>query len=353
MTEAAQEDQAKDVPPLLEIRNLNKTFTSGRMRSRRAVRAVNEVSLSVLAGESVSLVGESGSGKSTVARLVTRLVRPTSGQILLNGQDVVRAEPRGASRAYRRQVQMVFQDPFSSLNPVHTVRHHLMRAIKIHQRANSRTRDKVLTKLLHDVGLSTVTDIERRYPHELSGGQRQRVAIARALAANPALIVADEPTSMLDVSIRAGILNLLDDLRRTRGVGMLLITHDLASAHYSTERTLVMYAGYLVESAPTEALIASPKHPYSQLLVQSVPRRSNAGTALPATARQDAARDLPGETGCPFAPRCPQRLPACQTTMPGVERLGDDRWVRCHLFGPGDPSANLGTSVAQNRAKLT
>jgi peptide/nickel transport system ATP-binding protein len=353
MTEAAQEDQAKDVPPLLEVRNLNKTFTSGRMRSRRAVRAVNEVSLSVLAGESVSLVGESGSGKSTVARLVTRLVRPTSGAILINGRDVVRAEPRGASRAYRRQVQMVFQDPFSSLNPVHTVRHHLMRAIKIHQRANSRTRDEVLAALLDDVGLSTVAGIERRYPHELSGGQRQRVAIARALAANPALIVADEPTSMLDVSIRAGILNLLDDLRRNRGVGMLLITHDLASAHYSTKRTLVMYAGYLVESAPVDALIASPKHPYSQLLVQSVPRRSNAGTALPTTARQDVVRDLPAETGCPFAPRCPRRLPVCQTAMPGVERLGDDRWIRCHLFGPGDPAANLGMSVAQNRAKLT
>ncbi len=334
MTESRQGDQAKQAP-LLEVQSLNKIFTSGRVRNRRVVRAVNEVSFGVLAGESVGLVGESGSGKSTVARLVARLVRPTSGQILLDGRDVVRAEPRHASRSYRHQVQMIFQDPFSSLNPVHTVHHHLARAIKIHRSAGSRTLDDALAALLDDVGLSSVPGIARRYPHELSGGQRQRVAIARALAASPALVIADEPTSMLDVSVRVGILNLLDDLRRTRDIGMLMITHDLASANYSTSRTLVMYAGYLVESASSGELISGPQHPYSRLLVRSVPRRSNAGSTSVTPARKDTVRDLPGGTGCPFAPRCPSRMPVCETSMPGVERLSADRWIRCHLFGPG------------------
>jgi peptide/nickel transport system ATP-binding protein len=340
MTESCQGGPAKEAR-LFEVRNLDKTFTSGRVSNRRVVRAVNEVSFSIQAGESVGLVGESGSGKSTVARLAARLVRPTSGQILLNGLDIVRAGSRSSSRAYRRQVQMIFQDPFSSLNPVHTVHHHLTRAIKLHRSAGSRTVADALAALLDGVGLSSVPGIARRYPHELSGGQRQRVAIARALAASPALLVADEPTSMLDVSVRADILNLLDDLRRTRDIGMLMITHDLASAHYSTSRTLVMYAGYLVESASSSELISGPQHPYSQLLVRSVPQRSNAGSASVTLAPQDLARDLPKGTGCPFAARCPARMPVCDSTMPGVEWLSDDRWIRCHLFGPGTSSSKV------------
>lgn len=344
MAEPHQGDPATQ-SPLFEVRDLDKTFTSGRVSNRRVVRAVNEVSFAIGAGESVGLVGESGSGKSTVARLAARLVRPTSGQILLNGRDVVRAESRRASRAYRRQVQMIFQDPFSSLNPVHTVNHHLTRAIKLHQSAGSPRATDVLAALLDDVGLSSVPGIAGRYPHELSGGQRQRVAIARALAASPALVVADEPTSMLDVSVRADILNLLDDLRRTRDIGMLMITHDLASAHYSTSRTLVMFAGYLVESASSSELISGPQHPYSQLLVRSVPRRSNAGNAPVPLATQDLVRDLPVRTGCPFAARCPARMPVCEVAMPGVEWLGTDRWIRCHLFGPGKSSERVGSMV--------
>ena len=341
--------------PLLEVRELKKVFVTGRLRNRQIVRAVNEVSLRVHAGESVGLVGESGSGKTTVARLLARLVRPTSGQILLNGHDVVRAEPRRASHGYRRQVQMIFQDPFSSLNPVHTVNHHLVRAVKIHSTTAGRSLSDSVAALIDDVGLSSVPGIVRRYPHELSGGQRQRVAIARSLAADPALMIADEPTSMLDVSVRVGILNLLSDLRQTRKIGLLLITHDLASARYSTERTLVMYAGYLVESARSQDLIAEPKHPYSQLLVSSVPRRSNAGrTAEPAPERE-AVRPLPVRGGCPFAPRCPARMTICETSMPGVVWLDSQRWIRCHLFGPGGTTSELdpptGGTVPVNQEK--
>jgi peptide/nickel transport system ATP-binding protein len=332
--------------PLLEVQELQKVFVTGQLRNRQTVRAVNEVSLHVQAGESVGLVGESGSGKTTVARLLARLVRPTSGKILLNGRDVIRAEPRRASRGYRRQVQMIFQDPFSSLNPVHTVNHHLARAVKIHRPMADRSVSDSVAALIDDVGLSSVPGIVRRYPHELSGGQRQRVAIARSLAADPALMVADEPTSMLDVSVRVGILNLLSDLRETRKIGLLLITHDLASARYSTQRTLVMYAGYLVESAPSQDLISAPKHPYSQLLVRSVPRRSNAGGTADPVPERAAVRPLPVQGGCPFVPRCPARMTICETSMPGMVWLDSKRWVRCHLFGPGSAAQNLDPPAA-------
>jgi peptide/nickel transport system ATP-binding protein len=335
--------------PLLETRGLTKTFVSGMLSKRSSVRAVDDVSFEVEAGQAVGLVGESGSGKSTVARLIARLERPTGGQLLLDGRDVIAAEPRRASRGYRHQVQIIFQDPFSSLNPVHTVGYHLRRSIQIHGTAGDLTRDEAVQALLRDVRLDSVPGIADRYPHELSGGQRQRVAIARALAARPALIVADEPTSMLDVSVRVGILNLLRSLREERGIGLLLITHDLGSARYSTSRTLVMYAGSILESGPSAELIAAPQHPYTKLLVGSVPRRPGirgvVDGPVPAGAGPAAGADgpVPGGgagqpapvAGCPFAPRCPVRLSQCGTVMPGREWLSESRWVRCHLFGPG------------------
>jgi len=331
---------ADTAAPLLDVRGLDKVFISGWRRHRKTVHAVQDVSFAVEAGHSVGLVGESGSGKSTVARLIARLERPTAGQILLRGRDVVAAEPRRASRAYRHEVQMIFQDPFSSLNPTHTVGYHLSRALQIHagpgEPAGRAAGAEAVAALLDAVGLSSVAGIAERFPHELSGGQRQRVAVARTLAARPALVVADEPTSMLDMSVRVGILNLLADLRRDRGIGLLLITHDLASARYASSRTLVMYAGRILESGPTGELIASPRHPYTQLLVESVPRRTAAGAPAPRSPRDRAAAIPGGPAGCPFAARCPSRMPVCETTMPGVSRLGDGRWLRCHLFGPGD-----------------
>jgi peptide/nickel transport system ATP-binding protein len=283
--------------PLLEARELDKVFVSGWRRRRKTVHAVHDVSFEVGAGQSVGLVGESGSGKSTVARLIARLERPTSGQILLHGRDVVAAEPRRASRAYRHEVQMIFQDPFSSLNPTHTVGYHLMRSLKIHARDGQRPDDATMAALLDDVGLSSVPGLAERYPHELSGGQRQRVAIARTLAARPALVVADEPTSMLDMSVRVGILNLLADLRADREIGLLLITHDLASARYSTERTLVMYAGRILEAGPTAELIAGPDPPPSA--------RHGTGRRTAGTARPGARSSAGARSGCPSArPPC-------------------------------------------------
>jgi peptide/nickel transport system ATP-binding protein len=334
--------------PLLELRDLDKTFVTGWLRNRKAVRAVAGVNLTLRGGQAIALVGESGSGKSTVARLIARLVPPTSGQILLNGSDVLAAGRRRASRAYRHDVQMIFQDPFSSLNPVHTIGYHLTRSVQIHGTAGGRPVAETVAGLLEDVGLGSVAAITDRYPHELSGGQRQRVAIARTLAARPSVLVADEPTSMLDTSVRVGILNLLDDLRRERGFGLLLITHDLASARYATSHTLVMYAGRILESGPSAAIIASPRHPYTQLLVSSIPRR---GTMHPVPApgerRQPTA---PGTgAGCPFAARCPARMPVCDTVMPGPAQTEPGHWVRCHLYGPGDGRPATAVSTKSHR----
>jgi len=321
--------------PLLELRALEKVFVSGWGRKRKVIRAVNDVSLEIHAGQALGLVGESGSGKSTVARLIARLLKPTAGQILLDGRDVIADEPHRATRQYRHQVQMIFQDPFSSLNPVHRVSYDLLRALHIHHALGDRSAGAAVDELLDAVGLGSVPGIAARFPHELSGGQRQRVAIARTLAARPSVVIADEPTSMLDVSVRVGILNLLNDLRESRKIGLLLITHDLASARYSTSATLVMYAGRILESGPSEQLIADPKHPYTQLLVSSVPRRAQ----LPATSiRSDQPRSAADvsttTTACPFAPRCQHRMPVCEEVMPPVSGIGNQRWVRCHLYGP-------------------
>ena len=271
--------------PLLEVRGLTKGFSSGGLLRRRpARRVIDEVSFTVGRGEAVALVGASGSGKSTIARLLLRLTAPDAGAILLDGEDVLRREPGGASLAYRRRVQLVFQDPFASLNPVHTVAHHLERPLLRHGRCGGRgepLRQRVL-ELLRTVGLEPAEELLDRHPHGLSGGQRQRVAIARALAVEPDLLVADEPTSMLDVSIRTGVLNLLARLKRERGLAILLITHDLASARYLADRLLVLHQGRVVEEGPSRAVLTSPSHPYTRALLAAAAHRA---PPAPATSR--------------------------------------------------------------------
>jgi|694.fasta_scaffold114613_4 peptide/nickel transport system ATP-binding protein len=254
---------------VLEVRDLSKTFVSGGLK-KTTVTAVDDVSFTVPRGSVVALVGESGSGKSTIARLIARLDRPTSGQFLLNGQDVLLANRGRTSRQYRRDVQMIFQDPFGSINPAHTVGHAIARPLINNGTTGSGVPERI-NELLETVGLNPGHDFADKYPHELSGGQRQRVAIARALATSPRLILADEPTSMLDVSIRMGILNLLSDLRDGNDLSYLYITHDLASARYISEEILVMYRGRLVEGGPTEEIISRAAHPYTRLLLSSVP----------------------------------------------------------------------------------
>ena len=256
--------------PILEVEGLRKDFPVGGLLSRRTIRALDGVDLTLHRGEILALVGRTGSGKSTLARVIARLETPTAGRLLLEGRDVLAEEPRRASRSYRRRVQMVFQDPFASLNPAHTVGHALGRALAVHRGAVDRADIAAeAAELLDAVGLEP--ELLGARPHELSGGQRQRVAIARALACEPEVLVADEPTSMLDAPLRAGVLDLLLRLRRERGLSILYITHDLASARYLADTTVVLQAGRLVETGPTAELMEHPVHPCTRLLLSAIP----------------------------------------------------------------------------------
>lgn len=268
--------------PVLEVRDLRKTYrAAGFFGAREPVVALDGVSLTVSRREAVALVGASGSGKSTLAKLVLRLEAPDAGQILLDGTDVLRRERRKASLEYRRRVQMVFQDPFGSLNPVHPVAYTLIRPLLRHGRVRGRAEARARAlALLDQVGLRPPADYLDRHSYELSGGQRQRVAIARALAVEPDLLIADEPTSMLDVSVRMGILNLLVRAKREQSLAVLMITHDLASARYLADRIVVLHAGRVVEEGPTEELIRAPRHAYTRALLDAIPdpRLAGAGT---------------------------------------------------------------------------
>jgi peptide/nickel transport system ATP-binding protein len=257
----------------LEVQGLGKSFPLGGAFSLRrdVLHAVSDVSFTLEPGKVTALVGESGSGKSTVARMLSRLYPPSSGRILFDGEDVSRVHRKRAVLAYRSQVQMIFQDPFASLNPVKRIDHHVARPLLIHGICSRSNVDVAVRELLERVGLVPPDEIAAKYPHQLSGGQRQRVAIARALAVQPSVILCDEPISMLDVSIRIGILNLILQLKRELRIAFLYITHDIASARYVADEVLVMYRGKIVEQGPTDAVLQDPQHAYTRLLLSAVP----------------------------------------------------------------------------------
>jgi peptide/nickel transport system ATP-binding protein len=344
--------------PLLEARHLTKYFpvhhavSPGRavhgvrrgMRGLRrhgqsagrdgdVVHAVEDVSLTLAEARVTAVVGESGSGKSTLARLLARLLRPTSGELLVEGAAVLPGH-RGR-RGYTRLVQLVLQDPFSSLNPVHDVRYHLARPLQVHGLPPGASLDEAIAELLERVALTPADQFIRKYPHELSGGQRQRVAIARALAVRPRVLLADEPVSMLDVSIRLGLLNLLDDLREQERLAILYITHDIASARYLADTIMVMYAGRVVESGPAEAVTDQPTHPYTQLLLSAAPDPDRIGPdgAAPAVlGRRGAPPSLVSPPpGCRFHPRCPHAMVICAESVPPAFDVGAGHRSACWL----------------------
>ena len=255
--------------PILEVQNLSKTFQGSGLFAKSEVEVVKNVNFEVFQGEIVALVGESGSGKSTIARLISRLIRPTSGNILLDGRNTRISEARKVPLEYRKAVQMVFQDPFASLNSVHTVYHHLSRPLTRQSLYDKKTISKMINQNLEEVGLSPGKDFARKFPHEMSGGERQRVAIARALCIEPQIIIADEPTSMLDVSIRMEILEIFAKLRIEKNLTIIFITHDLASARYLADRILVLSKGTLVEQNKAEDLIKNPESSYTKKLVRA------------------------------------------------------------------------------------
>ncbi|MGC2485164.1 MAG: ABC transporter ATP-binding protein [Acidimicrobiales bacterium] len=312
---------------ILQVEGLSRYFKVGGLRSQGHLHALDEVTFDVAPGEIVALVGESGSGKSTIARVLAGLYQPTHGTIVFEGE----ALTGRTNRKVRGRMPMVFQDPFGSINPVLRVSHSLLRSLKLHRPELSRSeRYDEAVALLERVGLTPGAEVLRRYPHQLSGGQRQRLGFAQALASHPSLILADEPVSMLDVSIRIGLLNVMKGLRDQEGVSLLYITHDLASARYVANRMIVLYAGRIAEEGLTDEVIRSPQHPYTQLLMSTAP-----DPRLP-LAIIEGERDL-GEPpkvidpapGCRFAPRCPLVMDVCRTTDPTMVTLSATHRAAC------------------------
>jgi peptide/nickel transport system ATP-binding protein len=330
-----------------------------RLKRGVILSAVRGVTFDLYRGAVVALVGESGSGKSTVAKLLAAQERMSAGQVTLNGAPVGFLSRR-QFRRYKSQVQLVFQDPFSSLNPVHTVRYHLARPVKLHQhKRTSKELDAELVSLMEQVRLTPAQQFLAKYPHELSGGQRQRVSFARALAARPSVLLADEPVSMLDVSIRLEMLNLLNDLRQRFQLALLYITHDIASARYFADEVLVMYSGVIVERGPAEEVTQQPAHPYTQLLVASAPDPDNLGSILRSGGKR-AVRN-PDSTvrvtnACPFHPRCPLAEDRCRAQDPPLVRISSSRGAACwrldvaapQLVGNGGDSAGVGAPAGPN-----
>jgi peptide/nickel transport system ATP-binding protein len=318
--------------PLLRTEKLTRHFKIGGGLHRRTLHAIDDVSLTIGAGEIVALCGESGSGKSTIARLLAKVYEPTSGEIYLQGRRLSELRSRTDLLGYRSDVPMVFQDPFSSINPVFRISHGIERSLKLHRPELSRAERRAeAIRIFDEVGLTPGADVLERYPHELSGGQRQRVGFAQALAMRPKLILADEPVSMLDVSIRIGLLNLMTKLRDEEGVSILYITHDIASARYVADRIVVLYAGHIAESGPVEDVLARPRHPYTQLLVSAVPDPRADVHVGADTDRGEPPRVIDPASGCRFRWRCPLAIDVCHQVTPPLNELLPDHSAACHV----------------------
>jgi peptide/nickel transport system ATP-binding protein len=318
--------------PLIETRGLTRHFKVGGNLARKTLHAVDDANIVIERQEIVALAGESGSGKSTIARLLARVYKPTSGEIYYQGRAISSMRSRRDQLAYRSDVPMVFQDPFSSLNPAFRVSHGIMRGLKLHRKDISRAnRYDEAERVLDAVGLTPASDILQRYPYELSGGQRQRIGFAQALAYKPKLILADEPVSMLDVSIRIGLLNVMADLRTTQGVSFLYITHDIASARYVADRLIVMYAGHIIESGPTEAVLANAKHPYTRLLLSAVPDPRAPLAVEAETDKGEPPKVIDPTPGCRFRWRCPLVVEECHHVTPALRVLGPRHAAACHV----------------------
>jgi len=326
--------------PLLEARGVSMRFAlkgSGLFAARiGTVHAVEDVSFTVVEGETFALVGESGSGKTTLARTLGLLYRPSAGQVRFAGTELTALKPRALKRV-RREIQMIFQDPYASLDPRMTVSAIISEPLRIHREGNRRSRWETVRGLMDAVGLSPA--LANRYPHEFSGGQRQRIGIARALALNPRLVIADEPVSALDVSVQSQVLNLMQDLKETRGLTYVFIAHDLAVVEHMAERIAVMYLGRIVETARRDDLFTRPGHPYTQALLRAVPR-PGAGKRKPGQALAgEVPSPLRPPPGCPFHPRCPRAEALCRRDPPRLEQVpasGHSHLAACHFRGAVD-----------------
>jgi oligopeptide/dipeptide ABC transporter ATP-binding protein len=338
---------AADQDVVLGVTGLQMDFRigGGPFGSRDVLRAVDDVSLTIAPGETLALVGESGSGKSTVGRCIVRLLEPTGGSIVLLGREISHLS-RGAMRPLRRQMHIVFQDPYSSLNPRMTVGQIVAGPLVHHRLVARRERRAQVGRMLERVGLRP--DLQDRYPHSLSGGQRQRIAIARALILGPTLLVADEPISALDASVQASMLNLLVDLQQEMRFACLFITHDLSAAQYIADRIAVMYLGQIVETGTRESIFAAPRHPYTQSLLSAVliPDPAIQRSRQRFVLAGDPPSPVDPPSGCRFHTRCPIAVDRCRVEQPDLlEPAGEAHFARCHLVGPnGEPPVLPGLS---------
>ncbi|HEX2152366.1 MAG TPA: oligopeptide/dipeptide ABC transporter ATP-binding protein [Acidimicrobiia bacterium] len=326
-----------ETKPLLEIRDLEKRFpiSRGMFRSpTEFVHAVDGISFDIAPGESLGLVGESGCGKSTTGRMLVKLMEPSSGHIIFRDGDYERDVadvPRSGIKDFRSRVQMIFQDPYESMNPRRTIFDTVSEPLAVQHVGTIPEREERVLDLLRLVGLTPPENFLFRYPHELSGGQRQRVAIARALVMNPTFVVADEPTSMLDVSIRISIMELMTQLGRELGVSYLYITHDLAVARYMCDRIAVMYLGKIVEIGPTEEILARPKHPYTKALLSAVPVPDPSYRRTPVEIKGGISKAINPAPECRFIQRCPFAGEVCEENVhPPLEQRGEDHFVACY-----------------------
>lgn len=320
--------------PLIRVKSLRKWFPvrRGLFTPKLFVRAVDDVTFDIEKGKILALAGESGSGKTTTGKVMIRLIEPTSGGILFNGEDVTRFDPKRL-KEFKKEAQIVFQDPYDAMNPRQTVFQILQEPLLIHEVTNSREEATDLVyRALTDVQLSPPEEYTPRFPHELSGGQRQRVAVARALILHPKFIMADEPVSMLDMSVRAEILNLFMDIIEKYDLTLLFITHDLAVSKYIADELAIMYLGKIVEIAKPEDVVDTPLHPYTIALVAAVPvpdPRMKLGV-IPITGEIPSAINPP--TGCHFHPRCPMaQFPICRETAPNLEEKAPSHFAACHF----------------------
>jgi oligopeptide/dipeptide ABC transporter ATP-binding protein len=322
---------------IIEVKNLKKYFQAGRpgwfSRRENFVHAVDDVDLQLRRGEVVALVGESGCGKSTLALTLMLLEEASEGSIIFEGKDITHATSPKERKAIRQRIQMIFQDPYESLNPTQTIEEIVSEPLTVHGLAlNPDERKSRVIRALEDSGLKPAEDYLHRFPHQLSGGQRQRVVIAGALVLEPHLLLADEPVSMLDVSIRAEIINLLADLRRTRGISVIFITHDLGTVGYFADRVAVMYLGRIVEIGTMREVLKNPKHPYTQALLSVIP--------VPNPRMRKKRMILQGETpnpidlpsGCRFHPRCPVAIDVCKHSDPALMKVTDSHHAACLLL---------------------
>jgi len=317
---------------LLELKSVTKHFRVHEFLKKVAyVHAMDDISFKIRRGEILSIVGESGSGKTTTAKLVAKIHRADSGEITFNGKSIYDETYTRDRLSYKRQIQMIFQDPFASLNPTQTIKAIMSRPFVIHRLAEKKNINARIHEILKKVGMDPPEQYMNKFPHELSGGQRQRINIARVISVNPALVLADEPTSMLDVSIRMIIMNMMKKFRDEQGISYLYITHDLAGARYISDRIAVMYAGMIMEIGKADDVIQKAYHPYTQLLRSAAPQPEKQFRNTKLTARGDLPSLINPPSGCRFNPRCPKAGPECSKKIPDLIEVKQNHLVRCIL----------------------